>query len=72
VAALRLGDVLHLGLAIPDLHGGIAVLLLGARGDDLDLVEVQHGDRHMRAVILENPGHAELLGQQTGAEGLRG
>ena len=34
---------------------------------DLHLVEVKHGDRQVSAVILEYPGHAKFLGQQTGA-----
>ena len=36
----RLGDVLHLGLAGAELHGGIAVLLRGALRDDLAVVEL--------------------------------
>ena len=70
MTTLRLGDVLHLGLAVADLDGRVAVLFLGARGDDLHLVKVQHGDGHMGAVILEYAGHTELFGQQTGAERL--
>ena len=67
VASLRLRNVLHLRLAQTDLDSRIAILLFRALGDDLHLVQVQHGDRHMGAVILEYPGHTKLLGQETGA-----
>ena len=62
-----LRHVLHLGAAPAELHGVVAVRLLGARGDHLHLIQMQHGDRHMRAVVLEHPGHAQLLGQQSRA-----
>ena len=53
VAAHRLGDVLDLGLADAELDGGVAVLLLGAHGHDLAVVELQHGHRHVLAVVVE-------------------
>ena len=52
---------------VPNLDGGVAVLFLGARGHDLHLVEVQHGDGHMSAIVLEYAGHTKLFGEQTGA-----
>ena len=60
---VRLRDVLDLCLAPSELDGGIAVLLFGAGSDNLQLVDMQNGDRHVRAVILEDPGHAQLLRQ---------
>jgi len=67
VATLGLRNVLDLCLAPTDLDSRIAILLFRARGDDLHLIQVQHGDWHMGAVIPEYPGHTKLLGQQTGA-----
>ena len=60
-AALGLGDVLDLGAADAELHGGIAVLLLGPVRDDLTAVELQNRDRHMLAASREDAGHADLL-----------
>ena len=67
VAAIRLRHVLHLGAAPAELDRGVAVLLFRAGGDNLQAVEQQHGDGHMRAVVLEQPGHPQLLCQQSGA-----
>ena len=60
-AALGLRDVLHLGLADADLQRGVAVLVLGAVGDHLALVDLENRDGHMFARIREDAGHADLL-----------
>ncbi len=60
-AALGFRDVLHLGAPGAELHGGVAVLVLGAMGDDLAALEREHGHRHMIARICEDAGHAQLL-----------
>ena len=44
-----------------ELQGDVAVLLLGALGDHLAVVELQHGHRHVRAGFGEDAGHPELL-----------
>ncbi len=67
MAALRLGHVLDLGIADPELQGGIAVLVLGALCHDLAIVDAQHGHRDVVALVGEDPAHAELLRDQTGA-----
>ena len=61
MAALGLRDVLHLGAADAELHGGVAVLLLGPLRDDLAAVDLQDRDRHMLARVREDAGHADLL-----------
>src|SRR5688572_20627043 len=63
--ALGLGDVLHLGRADPELDGVIAVLLGGAHRHDLALLDLQHRDRHMRALGVEDARHADLAGDET-------
>ena len=60
-AALGLGDVLDLGLADAELQRGIAVLFLGAMGDDLAALDLEDGDRHVIARVGEDAGHAQLL-----------
>ena len=60
-AALRSG-------AAAQLKSGVAVALGGALGDHVHAVHVQDGDRNMRAVLAEHPGHPEFLGDHAGAE----
>ena len=67
VAALRLGHVLDLGGADPELQRGVAVLLLRALRDDLAIVDAQHRHRDVVALVGEDPAHAELLRDQTGS-----
>ncbi len=63
--ALGLRNVLHLGLADPDLQRTVAVHLGRAMRHDLATVEFQHRDRHMFARFRENTGHSDLLGDDT-------
>ncbi len=67
MAAIGLGDVLDLGGADTELNGGVAVLVGGADGDDLAIVDGQHRHRHMIARLGEDAGHAEFLGDKTGS-----
>ena len=67
VARVGLGHVLDLGAAPAELDGSVAVTLLGAHVHDLQRVQVQHRNGHVGAVLPEHPGHAELLGDQTGS-----
>ena len=53
MALLRLAHILRLGLAVTDLHSGIAIGLNRPRRHNPHLIKVQHRDRHMRAVVLE-------------------
>src|SRR5206468_10613537 len=64
---LRLGDILRLGLARAELDGGVAVAVGFAAADDLQLVQLQDGDRHVPSVRLEQTGHSDLLGDHAGA-----
>ena len=59
--ALRLGDVLRLGRAGAECDGGVAVLVCLANGDDLHIVQLQDGDRHVPSVRLEQAGHPHFL-----------
>ena len=61
VAALRLGNVLHLRLAGAELNGNVAVNAFGLLRDNLELLELQDGDGHMAPIVLEQPGHPHLL-----------
>src|SRR3546814_10240967 len=69
VAAHGLGHVLRLGSLDTDLKSGITVLLLGALCHHLAIVHLQHGDRHVRAVLREQPGHSQLACNQSGPHG---
>jgi hypothetical protein len=66
MTAHRLRDVLDLGRARAELDGGIAVLVLRAHGDDLAVVDPQHGHRDVASVLGEDAGHTQLLGDETG------
>jgi hypothetical protein len=61
LAALGLVGVLRLGKARAELNGGIAVLLLGLDRRDGAAVQLEDGDRNMRAVCQEQTGHAHFL-----------
>ena len=65
--ALRLGDVLGLRLARAELDGGIAVAVRFAAADDLHVVQLQDGNRHVPTVRLEQAGHSDLLRDHAGA-----
>jgi elongation factor G len=64
---LRLGDVLRFRLARAELDGGVAVPIHFTTADDLQLVQLQDGDRHMPSVRLEQAGHSDLLRDHAGA-----
>ena len=49
-------DVLRLGRADAELHGGVAVRLGGAHGDHLALLDLQHGHRDVGALVAEERG----------------
>ena len=59
-AALRLGDILRLGLAGAELDGGVAVAIRLAAADDLDIFKLENGDGHVAPVRLEQAGHPHL------------
>jgi hypothetical protein len=59
--ALRLGDVLRLRLSGAQLDGRVTVPILLAAADDLKLVQLQDGYRHVPTVRLEQAGHSDLL-----------
>ncbi len=65
--ALRLGEVLGLGRARAELDGGVAVAVHFAPADDLHLVQLQDGNRHVPTVRLEQAGHSDLLRDHAGA-----
>ena len=58
-------QTLHLGRAGTELKRGIAVLLRRAMADDLAMLELQHRDRDVLPGIGEDPGHADLLRDDT-------
>jgi len=67
VAALRLGHILDLGGADAELQCDVPVPLLRALRDDLTVIDAQHCDRDMVALVGKNPAHAELPRDQTGS-----
>jgi hypothetical protein len=64
-SARRARQPLHLGPAGAELNRCVAVLLLGALADNLAIVEAQHRHRDVLAGIGEDPGHADLLRDDT-------
>src|SRR5438309_510995 len=68
--ALRLGDVLGLRRAGAELDGSVAVAVLLAAADDLQLVQLQDGDGHVPTVRLKQAGHSDLLRDHAGAHDL--
>src|SRR5215510_12962928 len=61
VATVRLGQVLRLTGAGAQLHRHVAVLVLGAVGDDLAIGKPQHRHRHVLAAVREDARHPILL-----------
>src|SRR6516162_372766 len=61
MAAVRLGQVLWSARAGAELQRHVAVLVLGAVGDDLAIGEAQHSDRHVLAAVRKDAGHPDLL-----------
>ena len=59
------GEPLDLGPSGAELQRGIAVLLRGAVADHLTMVELQHRHRDVLPGIGEDPGHADLLRDDT-------
>ena len=60
-AALGARDAACLAAAGAQLKSRVAVLLFGTVTEHLDVVQLQHGDRHMLAGFREDAGHAHLL-----------
>src|SRR5687767_6411640 len=67
VAAHGLGGVLRLLGARAQLEGDVAVLVLGALGDDLAAFEAEYGHRYVDAGFVEEAGHTEFLGDYAGS-----
>jgi hypothetical protein len=61
LAAFGLGRVLRLGKARAQLNGRVAVLLFRPDRRDGAAVQLEDGDRNMRAVCQEQTGHAHFL-----------
>jgi hypothetical protein len=59
--ALRLGEILRLRSACAKLDGGVAVPIHFAAADDLNLVQLKNGNRHVPTVRLEEARHSDLL-----------
>jgi ribosomal protein L3 len=51
-----------------ELNGGVAVLLNGALGHDLHIVELEHGHGDLLAILEEEAGHPHLLGDYAGTK----
>src|SRR5262249_30693295 len=66
MAAVRLGQVLGPARAGAELQRHVAVLVLGAVGDDLAIGEAQHRDRHVLATVRKDAGHPDLLCDHSG------
>src|SRR4051794_22932957 len=66
VAELGLGEVLLLGRAEGELDGLVAVALVGADARHRARAGLEHRDALDPAVLLEELGHAELLGEDRG------
>ena len=56
-------------LAIAELDCGVLVLLFRADGDNLQRINLQNGDRHVLSRVIEDAGHANLLGDETATHG---
>ena len=61
VATHRLGNVLHFRLSPTQLQSIIAVSLFCAGLNDLYIIKLQHGDRHMFTTVYKPAGHPLLL-----------
>jgi len=69
MSALGLAGVLGLLEARTQLHGRIAILVLGACSHDLASIQLQHGHRHVTPVLKEQARHAYFLRNYSGAHG---
>ena len=56
----------ELGRTYTELNRGVAVLVLGADGNDLTAVYLQHRNRYVRALVGKDAGHADLLSDHSG------
>jgi hypothetical protein len=70
VTAHRLGHGLGLGATDAELHRGVAIPVGAPGGHHLAVLDPQHAHGHMAALGVEQPGHAELLGEDSGTHGL--
>ncbi|BBC81660.1 50S ribosomal protein L3 [Acetobacter orientalis] len=70
MAAVRLSDIFHFGFTQTQLDSCIAITLLSTDINHLQRVNVQDSDWHMRAIFLEESGHAQLFCDQSGAHRL--
>src|SRR5262245_7516096 len=61
MTALRLGQGLGLARSGAELERHIAVLVLGAVGDDLTIGQPQHRHRHVLTAVGKDAGHSDLL-----------
>src|SRR5215468_196925 len=66
MTAVRLGQVLWSARAGAELQRHVAILVLGAVGDDLAIGEAQHRDRHVLATVRKDAGHPDLLCDHSG------
>src|SRR6266850_8295223 len=67
MAPLRLGHILCFCGSDAELQGCVTVLLLGANGDDLAVVDPEHGHRDMIPLCREDAGHAQFSREEAGA-----
>ena len=58
-------DIFHFRGANAELQGGVTVLVFGALGNDLAVVDLQNGDRNMTAIVGENARHSKFFCNQT-------
>src|SRR6516225_1491711 len=69
MAAFRLGQILRSARAGAELQRHVAVLVLGAVGDDLAIGEAQHRNRHVLASVRKDARHPDLLCDHPGTHG---
>ena len=72
MALIRLGDVLGLRGANAKLNGFIAILIGAALCHHAHIIDMQQRDGDGRAILIEQPGHAQLFGDQASAAIFRG
>ena len=70
VAALGLGQVLDLRVRGADLDGGVAVLVGGALGDNLIVINLEYGHGNMGPVFGEDAAHAHFPCDESGTHRL--
>src|SRR5262249_4809576 len=61
MSALGFGEALRFTKPRTELNGGVAVLLFGARRNDLAIAELQHGNGNVTPIFFEDARHADLL-----------